>query len=50
MNYSNGDSRNKLQPTICYISSGGEIVQFGNICTSGNSRCLANPCAGGPIT
>ena len=49
MSYVKGNPENKLQPEICYITSGGVVVQFGNICTSGISRCLANPCAGGPI-
>ncbi len=28
----------------CTISSGGEITQIGNTCSSGSASCSSNPC------
>lgn len=47
---SKADANNKMLQTCTLHDAAGNVISIGNTCTGGGSRCIANPCSGGPQT
>lgn len=47
---SKAGANNRMLQTCTLHDAAGNVVSIGNTCTDGGSRCIANPCGGGPQT